>query len=139
MRLSPGGTSFTFTSSYRTSPESGGISPAIIFRRVVLPHPLGPRMTRVLPSGIRRFRFWMENAAVVTAPDPALSRSLSVLPTLLRSIRAMTLLQLRSLPGVKSQGPYLVMGHRDPSAGFSDGQGPVGCFRISEIRTGSQN
>src|SRR5712691_4926771 len=45
MRLSPGGTAFTSTPSYRTSPESGGISPAMIFRSVVLPHPLGPRTT----------------------------------------------------------------------------------------------
>src|SRR5512146_2226675 len=74
----------------------------MILRSVVLPHPLGPRMTRVLPSGILRFRFRMENAdprpgagtrsemvPVPIDPEAALSRSPSVLQTSIRSIRAM--------------------------------------------------
>src|SRR5436190_11893304 len=109
IRRPPGGTSFTSTPSYRTCPESGSIKPAIIFRSVVLPHPLGPRMTTVSPSGIITFRFWMENAALPPdapsmarmaprrgSPEPARSPSLSVLHTLTRSTRAMTLLRSRS-------------------------------------------
>ena len=49
----------------------------------------------VLPSGILRFSFWMENvdpsgmAALGMARDPARARSLSVLQTSIRSMRAM--------------------------------------------------
>src|SRR5258705_12714580 len=66
----------------------------MIRRRVVLPHPLGPRMTSVLPSGTRSVRFRMENAEPRRAAGPitlgpAPSCSVSVLSTSIRSIRAM--------------------------------------------------
>src|SRR5260370_26370926 len=109
IRRPPGGTSFTSTPSYRTCPESGSIKAAIICRSVVVPPPLGTRMPTVSPSGIITFRFWMENAArppdaptmfrmapMRGSPEPALSPSLSVLHTLIRSTRAMTLLRPRS-------------------------------------------
>src|SRR5262245_5220232 len=103
MRRSPGGRSVTSIPSYRTVPESAGISPAISRRSVVLPHPLGPRTTRVSPSWTVRFRFLIEKAvrppprsADATSPvgEPAepertRSRCSSVLQTLTRSIRAM--------------------------------------------------
>src|SRR6266550_4535396 len=54
----------------------------MIFSSVVLPHPLGPRTTRVRPSGTLRLRFWMENV------EPRPPGSLSVLLTSTRSMRA---------------------------------------------------
>src|SRR6185503_11791205 len=95
IRLSPGGRAVTSTPSERTAPESGGISPAMIFKSVVLPHPLGPRTTMVLPSGINRLRFWIENVAA----GPR-ARSVSVLHTSIRSIRATDLLSVYLLHGL---------------------------------------
>ena len=60
------------------------MSPAMILRSVVLPHPLGPSTTMVWPSGMVRFKFWMENV------EPRLP-SLSVLQTSISSIVAMPL------------------------------------------------
>src|SRR6266478_5535046 len=68
IRRPPGGTSFTSTPSYWTCPESGSIKPAIIFRSVVLPHPLGPRMTTVSPSGIITFRLDGECCSAARRP-----------------------------------------------------------------------
>src|SRR5215472_11589484 len=76
------------------------MSPAMSLRSVVFPHPLGPRMTSVSPSWIRRFTSSMAKAAARPAVDGALAcdpaavaiapdRSPSVLPTPMRSIRAM--------------------------------------------------
>src|SRR6516165_8400685 len=64
------------------------------FSSVVLPQPLGPRMTMVLPSGTVRLRSRMENVAW----GPPRAWSLSVLLTLIRSIRATTESPTRSCP-----------------------------------------
>jgi hypothetical protein len=61
----PCGTCFRSMFSYRTSPESA-ISLAIVFRSVVLPHPLGPGASVVLPSGILRFSCRMANVTPST-------------------------------------------------------------------------
>src|SRR6185503_7436853 len=83
MRRWPGGTSLASTSSNRTWPESGGMSPAMILRRVVLPQPLGPSTTMVLPSGILRLRSRIEKVSL----------SRRVLHTSTRSMRAMGLVE----------------------------------------------
>src|SRR5262245_33292644 len=59
--------------------------PAMILRSVVLPHPLGPRTTMVLPWGTRSERSWMANVDGRPAPAPG---SRSVLQTSTRSMRA---------------------------------------------------
>src|SRR4029453_7441481 len=56
--------------------------PAMILSSVVLPQPLGPSTTMVLPSGTRSVRSSM-------AKDAAAPASRSVLPTETRSMRAM--------------------------------------------------
>src|SRR5215813_7281211 len=55
----------------------------MILSSVVLPHPLGPRMTMVLPWGTRSERSWMAKVEGRAAPG-----SLRVLQTSTRSIRA---------------------------------------------------
>src|SRR4029453_9051931 len=91
MRRLPGGTSLASTSSNRTWPESGGMSPAMILRSVVLPQPLGPSTTMVLPSGILRLRSRIENGDPRPPPPRAVkvSESRRVLHTSTRSMRAM--------------------------------------------------
>src|SRR5262245_9156368 len=81
--------------------------PAMIRSNVVLPQPLGPRMTSVLPSGMRRLTLSMANAAPAAPrhawrrppgpadPDAATrAPSRSVLPTSKRSILAMVRCEL---------------------------------------------
>src|ERR1700720_1720154 len=63
----------------------------MIFRSVVLPHPLGPRITRVSASNTDRSRSRMEKVELRPPDEPAVARSppRSVAQMLISSIRAM--------------------------------------------------
>src|ERR1700730_11384818 len=63
----------------------------MIFRSVVLPQPLGPRMTRVSPSNTDRSRSRMEKVELRPPDEPDVARSppRSVAQMLISSIRAM--------------------------------------------------
>src|SRR4029453_3704352 len=123
----------TSPSSERPWPESGRISPAMIRSSVVLPHPLGPRMTMVWPLGILRLRGSMRN---VDSAPPRRADSVSVLPTSMRSILAMRArlfeLQVLERRRVRETGDAAV-------AGVGHARPPPPDERLLEERDGSGN